>query len=171
MENNRVHSVSVWFVSYPRKMASNDKRSSWLIWWRDDVSLNNVSLNVPSGIFIPWTMRPLDDASLVRCIPWSTRPLDDASLSYVSLKDVSKPFRPEDWFYTGEVRLACRDVAGHTLHCQASVRLGDHRPPNLIQILMRSRVRTHGSGTRRPRDVSSKRGVDQGTQRPRNGLF
>ena len=28
----------------------------------------------------PWTMRPLDDASLRRCVPWTMRPLVDASL-------------------------------------------------------------------------------------------
>jgi hypothetical protein len=73
------------------------------------------------GQCVPCMMRPLDDASLGRCIPWSTRPLDDASLRYVSPNDVSRPFWPEDCPYTGEVRLACRDIAGHTLHCQASL--------------------------------------------------
>jgi hypothetical protein len=32
------------------------------------------------GISVPWTMRPLYDASLGRCVPWTMRPLDDALL-------------------------------------------------------------------------------------------
>jgi hypothetical protein len=48
----------------------------------DDVSLNNVSLNVPSGIFlslgqrVPWMMRPLYDASLGLPVSWTMPPLD-----------------------------------------------------------------------------------------------
>ncbi len=52
---------------------------------------------------VPWTMRPLDDASRGWCDPWTMRPLEDASLGrYVpwtmcpldvaSLTDVSRPW-------------------------------------------------------------------------------
>jgi hypothetical protein len=40
------------------------------------VSLNNVSLDDPSGI-----LYPLDFGSLGRCVPCTTRPLDNASLT------------------------------------------------------------------------------------------
>jgi hypothetical protein len=91
MENNSVHSVSVLFVSYPRKMASNDIRSSCLMTGRC-IPEQRVPERSIWDFFIPWTTRPLYDA----CIPWSTRPLDDASLRNVSLNDMTRPFGPED---------------------------------------------------------------------------
>jgi hypothetical protein len=51
----------------------------------DNVSPTYVSLNEESRMFhigrcVPWTMRPLDDASPGRCVSWTMHPLDDASL-------------------------------------------------------------------------------------------
>jgi hypothetical protein len=43
----------------------------WTMRPLDDASL---------GRCVPWKMRPLDFASLERCVPWTMRPLDDASL-------------------------------------------------------------------------------------------
>jgi hypothetical protein len=54
----------------PRPMCPPDVSSS-TIRPLDDASL---------GRCVPWTMRPLDDASLGRCVLCKMRPLDDASL-------------------------------------------------------------------------------------------
>ncbi len=40
--------------------------------WHDDVSLNDVSPNEKSRM-----LRPLENASLGRCVTWTMRPLDD----------------------------------------------------------------------------------------------
>jgi hypothetical protein len=44
--------------------------------WQDVVSLNNVSLDDPSGI-----LYPMDFVSFGRCLPWVMRPLHNASLT------------------------------------------------------------------------------------------
>jgi hypothetical protein len=53
----------------------------WTMRPLDDASLDDGMMR------IPWTMLPLDDSSLGWCVPWMMRPLDD-----VSLTDVSRPW-------------------------------------------------------------------------------
>jgi hypothetical protein len=76
----------------PRKMYPRTKilgrRVPWTMRPLDDAS---------PGRRVPWTMRPLDDVSPGRCVPWPMLPLDDASLwmrplDYASLTDVSRPW-------------------------------------------------------------------------------
>jgi hypothetical protein len=114
-------------------------------------------------------MRPLDDATLGRCVPWTTHALVDASLT-----DVSRSFGT-GWPYPGI------GYVGLWRRSRAYITLKYYVEPVYVRLVviwlvmastfMRSRIGPHRSGTRRSRDASSKRRVVQGILSPRDKNF
>ncbi len=75
------------------------------------------------GWCVPWMMRPLDDASLGRCVPWMMRPVDDASLGrYVPWTSRSWPWTA--WKYLSVWVRSCL----YSLHssCTGRIVQGTH---------------------------------------------